>query len=42
MEHENIDTKATRANIIEILYDVKYASGDKIAVTGLVLKSQTD
>jgi len=35
MEHENIETKTTRANIIEILYDGKYANGEKIAVTGL-------
>jgi DNA topoisomerase-1 len=35
MEHENIGTKATRANIIETLHERKYTRGEKIVVTDL-------
>ncbi len=35
MERENIGTKATRANIIETLYERRYICGEKIAVTDL-------
>jgi DNA topoisomerase I len=35
MEQENIGTKATRAGIIETLYDRKYIHGEKIAVSDL-------
>ena len=38
MEHENIGTKATRAGIIETLYDRKYINGEKIYVTDLGLE----
>lgn len=35
MEKENIGTKATRAGIIQTLYERKYIRGDRIAVTEL-------
>ncbi len=35
MQKENLGTKATRAGIIQTLYDRKYAVGEKIAVTEL-------
>jgi DNA topoisomerase I len=35
MEHENIGTKATRANVIETLQERKYVRGEKIVVTDL-------
>jgi DNA topoisomerase-1 len=38
MEESNIGTKATRAGIIQTLYDRKYIQGEKIAVTQLGCK----
>jgi DNA topoisomerase-1 len=38
MEKEEIGTKATRAGIIQTLYDRKYVSGEKIVVTNLGLE----
>jgi DNA topoisomerase-1 len=35
MEHENIGTKATRAGIMQTLYDRKYIEGQKMTVTAL-------
>jgi DNA topoisomerase-1 len=38
MEQGNIGTKATRANIIQTLYDRKYVIGEKMTATNLGLK----